>query len=156
MGADNMIDVTRGAYDATYKAAAFAWNNHAEDAVRWQAAAALVVGALIGALVVIVAKPVISNVTYLSSRVACQLRCCLDVHVAPEKLPMVRTTNKVGQRKTGMRSQQTRATPKQWNAMRMKLGTSVPDESIVDLVANYGDDVEGAARVYYGPGYTGR
>ena len=108
------------------------------------------------ALVVIVAKPVISNVTYLSSRVACQLRCCLVVHVAPEKLPMVRTTNKVGQRKTGMRSQQTRATPKQWNAMRMKLGTSVPDESIVDLVANYGDDVEGAARVYYGPGYTGR
>ena len=137
---------------ALYDATTDAWNVHARHTVNWQALSALVAGALLGYIFILVVVPLWRATSYCCSRAACRLQCCLVVHMAPERLPMIRTTNRPGVRKTSVRApQQVRATPAQWNAMRIKLGPQLPDESIADMVSNFGDDVEEAFRRYYAP-----
>ena len=137
----------------TYKAVVAAWNGHVHGGVDWRALVALVVGALLALGLALVFPPVFKYVAHQWNRMAVQLQCCIVIHVAPEVLPIIRTNT--NQRKSHMRQSQQRATPQQWNAMRMKLGPNVPDQSIEDLVKNYGDDVNEAAAAFYGDGYSG-
>lgn len=140
---------------ATYNAAALAWNNHAQGGVDWKAGTALLSGALAAWALIYLAHPLWRACCTFFGRRAVQLQCCIIIHTAPENLPVVRTANRPGQRKSFQRLQQHRATAAQWNRMRMALGPLVPDQSVAELVSNYGDDAKEAARAYYGPGYCG-
>jgi predicted Zn-dependent protease len=138
-----------------YKDVAHAWNSHVNGSTDWKALAALAAGVVLALVVAQIVAPAFHGIRQCSRRTAIQLQCCVVVHIAPERLPIIRTTNKPGQRKSAQRAEQVRASPAQWNAMRMKLGSSVPDQSIEDYVKNYGDDVQAAAEAFFGPGYKG-
>ena len=80
-------------------------------------------------------------------RMRLQLQCCLLVHIspAPDALPQLRAT-----RSYGRGSGQVRATPSQWNAMRVALGPLVPDRGVAELLRKYGDNTKAAVDDYYG------
>ena len=120
-----------------YDAAASAWNSHVgrNDSIDWMALAALIAGGLLALLVLFVGVFLHHAWSQCSERVACQLQWPILIHYAPQSLPIIRTTNKPGQKK-GPRAQQARATPKQWNAMRMQVGPQVPDKAIEELLGN--------------------
>jgi len=147
--ADSLVGVT-------YTSFAAAWNEHdiqAASGVNVMAAGSLLVGIVAALLVLVVFFPLLAAWTNFARRIAIEPQCCFRLYVAPESLPLIRTTNKPGQRKTTQKTQQYRASPAQWNAMRMKLGPHVPEQEVFNLLSNYGDDVVEAAKAFYGPGY---
>lgn len=90
----------------------------------------------------------------LIQRRAVQFQCCIVIHTAPLDLPKILAVNRPGQKKSAARVQEYNATPAQWHAMRMKLGPLVPEKEVGTLLRNYGDDIDEAAKAYYGPEYA--
>ena len=136
-----------------YRSAEKAWNQHA-DAIDWKAALALVAGACFAIICVTVLTGVWECVFGCAVRTSCSPQCCISIHIAPpeHKLPVMRVAGRTMQRGRG---QQVRATPAQWNAMRIALGPKVPDESVAKMLQKHVTDTHAACRDFYGPEYGG-